>query len=253
MEAVLYISHGSRKKEAASEAVQFLQSVHQKINSTDFEICFLELARPDVLEGVERLVKRGADQIVVQPVLLLSAGHYFKDIPDELAKAKSRYPDVHFYYGKPLGVQDRIVDVLVDRIHESGAALDEDTHLLLVGRGSRHPDTKRSMETIADRLGEKTAHSNISVCYLAALDPRFDEGLQHSLQKSQKTVIVPYLWFTGLLVDSIDRKVETARQNGHDVRVVHYLNDHPHMIEAVADEVKEAIKKEPLLFERHSL
>ncbi|SFJ94599.1 sirohydrochlorin ferrochelatase [Halobacillus dabanensis] len=248
MEAVLYVSHGSRKEEATEEARQFLLTVQNEIDVPLYEICFLELAEPDVLQGIERLVEKGAGKIAVLPVLLLSAGHYFEDIPEEIDKAKGRYPQIEFSYGEPLGVQDRIVDVLVDRIHQLDTTVGTDTNLLLVGRGSRHPDTKPSIEKIASLLAEKTGVPRVDTCYLAAISPRFEEGLQASLNKKGKTIVLPYLWFTGILIQSMEQKIKAAQEENHDVQLAAYLNDHPNMIRATVDRVNEALEK----FKEHS-
>jgi sirohydrochlorin ferrochelatase len=243
MEAVLYVSHGSRRKEATDEALHFLQTVQHQIDVPLYEICFLELAEPDVLEGIERLAERGANKIAVLPVLLLSAGHYFKDIPQEIDKAKARYPEIEFTYGEPLGVQERIVDVLVDRIHQLDTEVDTETNILLVGRGSRHPDTKTSIEKVASLLAEKTGVPRVDTCYLAALSPPFEEALQASLKKEKKTIVVPYLWFTGILIQSMQQKIHEAQADGYDVRLASYLNDHPNMIRSTVDRVNEALGK----------
>jgi len=76
MIGVLYVSHGSRIKEATDEAISFIESVKQSIDIPLQEICFLELAQPDIQQGVEKLIAKGATEISVIPVLLLSAGHY---------------------------------------------------------------------------------------------------------------------------------------------------------------------------------
>ncbi|SDP69714.1 sirohydrochlorin chelatase [Halobacillus aidingensis] len=243
MEAVLYVSHGSRKKEAKDEAIHFLTRVHKEIDVDLYHICFLELADPDVLEGIRKLVEKGADKIAVIPVLLLSAGHYFKDIPNEIEKAKAIYPNLSITYGQTLGVQERITDVLVDRLKELPAELDDTTNVLLVGRGSRHPDTKTSIEYIARVLKEKSGIQHIQTCYLAALSPRFTDAFDESLRKYAKTIVVPYLWFTGLLYDSLESSVQKARGEGHHVDLASYLNDHPNMVQSLVDRVNQALNK----------
>ena len=44
---------------------------------------------------------QGATEISVVPVLLLSAGHYYKDIPEEIERMKAQFPNVKINYGKP--------------------------------------------------------------------------------------------------------------------------------------------------------
>ncbi|QAS51042.1 sirohydrochlorin chelatase [Halobacillus litoralis] len=241
MKAVLYVSHGSRRKEATDEALHFLQNVHQQIGVPLHHICFLELAHPDFHEGIERLVRKGATKVAVLPVLLLSAGHYFKDIPEKIERAEARFPHIEFSYGEPLGVQERIVDVLVDRIQQTGAVIDTETNVLLVGRGSRHPDTKTSIERIARLLKEKTGAPSVEVCYLAALSPSFEEGLKESVNHNEKTIVVPYLWFTGVLIESIKQKINEFTADGYEIYQASYLDTHPNMVRAAADRVHEAL------------
>ena len=155
MQGVLYVCHGSRFPESLSENTSFIQSVMEQIDIQLQELCFLELAKPDILQGIARLVDKGATKIALIPVLLLSAGHYYYDIPVKVNEAIGKYPEVSFSYGKPLGVQNRIVDILVERITEVGTPIHEDAKFLLIGRGSKNPQTKMDIENIGQMFKEK--------------------------------------------------------------------------------------------------
>ncbi len=242
MQGVLYVSHGSRVEEATDEAISCIHAANQNINTSLWEICFLELADPTVIQGIDKLVQRGATSIVIIPVLLLSAGHYYKDIPDEIDKARNHYPNTSFVYGQPLGVQDRIVDVLVERLEEADIAHQTNANILLVGRGSRNPETKRDIETIAQKLKTKLKIAEVDVCYLAAISPTFEEGLNSSLKKSgSQTFVVPYLWFTGILIQSMQKQINELRNADEEIVLCHYLDHHPIMVQALADRVNEAL------------
>ncbi|AQQ53578.1 sirohydrochlorin chelatase [Planococcus lenghuensis] len=243
MQGVLYVSHGSRVEEARREAIEFMQSVRQRVDVALQEICFLELAEPDIAEGIERLIDRGATRIAVVPVLLLSAGHYYKDIPEEIGRAKARHPQVRFQYGEPLGVQDRIVDILVERIEETKAFRHSDALVLLVGRGGRNPEIPRSIEEIAGKLQAKLAVSKVNTCYLAACPPSFDEGLQEAVKGGKpQVIVVPYLWFTGLLMRSMEKKINSLSTKNQEFILCQYLGNHPAMVDALADRVHETLQ-----------
>ncbi|SFF96049.1 sirohydrochlorin ferrochelatase [Halobacillus alkaliphilus] len=243
MQAVLYVSHGSRVEETRKEAVACIEKAQAYVNVPLWKICYLEIASPNVEDGVEELVQKGATEIAVIPVLLLSAGHYYKDLPEEISHVQQRFPSVTFTYGKPLGVQERLVDVLVDRIEAVTDRERTSLNLLLVGRGSRKPETKRDIESIAHKLKSKTHASSVDVCYLAACSPTFEEGLETSLgREGEGTVVVPYLWFTGLLIRSMQKKIEELKAEGHSIEMTHYLQDHPGIVEALADRVNEALQ-----------
>lgn len=245
MQAVLYVSHGSRVKETRHEAMAFMEQVHQKVDVALRETCFLELASPDIGEGIDSLVEQGATSIAVVPVLLLSAGHYYEDIPDEVKKSVLRYPDVRFTYGKPLGVQDRLVEILAERLQETGVERSPEAKILLVGRGGKSSEITRSVEEIAARLAVKAKVPSIDVCYLAASTPSFDEGLQASINSGSKQIfVVPYLWFTGLLVKSMQKKITSLSSEEQQIILCDYLGDHPSMVDALADRVHEALQSE---------
>ena len=243
MQAVLYVSHGSRVEKALREAISFIEMVQKRIDVPLQEVCFLELANPDVAQGIARLVKQGASRIAVIPVLLLSAGHYYKDIPEEIEEAKTDYPEVTFTYGKPLGVQDRIVRILAERVAEIKTEKHEDAGILLVGRGSRMPETTASIEAIAAKLQTATGVAQVDTCYLAACAPSFDEGLQGAVRKARsQTFIIPYLWFTGLLMQSMEQKVDKVQQADRQLILCPYLGNHPVMADALTDRVYQALK-----------
>ncbi|MFZ3577475.1 sirohydrochlorin chelatase [Virgibacillus sp. DJP39] len=246
MQGILYVSHGSRVREATAEAVSFIRSVQQLVDIPLQEICFLELAEPNVEQGIDKLVDRGATSISVVPVLLLSAGHYFKDIPDEVNRAKARHSHISFTYGEPLGMQDRFIEILTDRISETKVVPNLDAKLLLVGRGSRNPETKKIIKEIGQKLKAKTSFNSIDVCFLAACEPSFEQTLQSSLKKDHSQIfIVPYLWFTGVLMNYILDKVKKSNQNHPDIEVVlcRQLGEHPIMVEALKERVYESIVK----------
>ncbi len=245
MQAVLYVSHGSRVKETSHEAMAFMELVHQKVGISLHETCFLELASPNIGEGIRSLIEQGATEIAVVPVLLLSAGHYYEDIPDEVKKSAVRYPDIRFTYGKPLGVQERIVDILVERLKETAVERLPDAKILLVGRGGKSSEITRSIEEIAAKLAVKVNVPNVDVCYLAASSPSFDEGLQASINSGSKQIfVVPYLWFTGLLVKSMQKKISSLSSDEQQIILCQYLGDHPSMVEALAERANEALQSE---------
>lgn len=244
MKAVLYVSHGSRIKEATDEAISFIETVKGTIDIPLQEICFLELAEPDIEHGAKKLIQNGATEIAVIPVLLLSAGHYFKDIPKEIDEIKAEHPEVEFTYGKPLGVQPRLTHILNDRIEETNVTPHDDAKLLVVGRGSYNPQTKIDISAIGNTLSETTEFKNIEVCYLAACEPSFESALEAALKEEHSQIfIAPYLWFTGVLERHIESTVNAHNTNS-EIIVCKHLGHHPSIQEALKDRVLETFTTE---------
>ncbi|MDN3954395.1 sirohydrochlorin chelatase [Sporolactobacillus laevolacticus] len=240
MLAILYVSHGSRVAEGVRQANHFLRQCMDQINVPIQQICYLELVRPDIQEGISRCVRRGADYVIVQPILLLSAGHDKRDIPVEIEKARAIYPNVHFIYGRPFGVDDSIIDILVERIHEKHGGSVQNDSILIVGRGSSDPETPRAFSRICDMLA-KRGISPVSVCYMATAKPLLKEGLELAVEQGPgKVYIVPYLLFSGILMRTIRESIETS-VNRFTFVLCKPLGYHPSLIHLLRKRIQESI------------
>jgi len=207
MQAILYIAHGSRVKEGVEQAVTFLQGVQQEVDVAIQEICFLELATPTIAEGIASCIRKGATAIAVMPILLLAAQHAKHDIPKEMAKAQKLYPYVKFTYGEPLGIHERLIDTLQARIIEKQQP-NSNASVLLIGRGSSDPAVKRDLAKIAKRLRAKYHYKAVDTCFLYGMGPTFEDWLLQVKGKQQQVFIVPYLLFTGILRQSIAKRLQ---------------------------------------------
>ena len=63
---------------------------------------------------------KGATHIAAVPLLLLTAAHAKRDIPEELARASSQYPSVSVAYGKPIGVDQEVVKAVLQGSKKRG-------------------------------------------------------------------------------------------------------------------------------------
>ncbi|MEK5235872.1 sirohydrochlorin chelatase [Paenibacillus sp. FSL L8-0470] len=121
MKTVLLVGHGSRVTEGNDELRKFTSELAARKPELTFVTCFIELASPSIAEGIALCVKGGASTVYVVPIILFAAGHSKLDIPLAMDQAKLKYPGVEFVYGRPVGVQERAVDILLDRIAEATA------------------------------------------------------------------------------------------------------------------------------------
>ena len=116
---VIVLAHGSKVKsgnEGLFKVVEMLRAM-EKWDMVD--ACFLQLAKPGLSEGVKNIVEKGAEKIVVMPLLLFSGNHVLKDIPDEIENEKRKYPEIQFFYARNLGADERIAQIAADRIDEA--------------------------------------------------------------------------------------------------------------------------------------
>lgn len=243
MQAVLYVCHGTRKKSGAQEAINFVQRTMELVDVPVQKYCFLELVSPSIIEGIDQCIQMGATKIAVVPILLLTAVHAKKDIPDVLEQAKKIYENIEFQYGKPLGVQEKLVDILVERIAEQTQARKE-TEVLLVGRGSSDLDAVNDTQKIAELLEQRLHVSSVSKCFLTAATPKFETLLSEKVASGSKhIVILPYLLFTGLLMNGMEKAVQLLHVHpNQEVVLCHHLGNHHHVCELLRARVLETIE-----------
>ncbi len=209
MQAVLYVAHGTRVQQGIEEARNFIERVKPHISIKIQELAFLELAQPDILQGIEQCVKRGATKIAVVPILLLAAQHAKEDIPKLLAQANEQYPQITLTLAQPFGIHPKLIETLYKRILEQQLELVPDAEVLLVGRGSSDPDVARDMEVIAQQLEQTYSFHRVSTCFLYGATPSFEEVVAQLQQRPLKQLfIVPYLLFSGLLRNGIQKKIQ---------------------------------------------
>ncbi|WP_163536624.1 sirohydrochlorin chelatase [Gracilibacillus sp. YIM 98692] len=245
MRSVIYICHGSRLPEAKEEAYQLISKVKRVVEEPIQEMCFLELQDPTLSKTVENVISQGAEQVMIVPVLLLTAGHAKHDIPEMIEKERWKYPEVSFHYGRPIEVEPKMIEVLVDHIRRATTSHVEDYDILLVGRGSSDQQAVSDTETILQMLGDYFPAQTIEKCFLAASKPKFEELLSEKVIHQEKSVmIVPYLLFTGLLITGIKQYVEHfSLKPDQQIIQAEYLGQHDHVVKILKERVIEVRKE----------
>lgn len=241
MDAVLYICHGSRFEMAIKEAISFVEKTKSIVRVPIQEICFLELASPTIQEAIKSCLEQGATRVIVVPVLLLTAAHAKKDIPNELDKVKRRNPGLEIIYGEPFGVQETIVDVLIERL-EAKRRITEDMKIILIGRGSSDPDVVTDLNRIRDILEVKSGVKSIHISFLAAANPLLEELIQEFLEwEIRNVILLPYLLFTGFLDRSIKQLIKRYDLDKYNWTLCHYLGEHPLICNVLQNKVEEVL------------
>lgn len=262
MDAILLVGHGSRDPEGNRELKEFASEVAAKApENTLVETCFLELTRPSIAEGVTACVDRGATRVVLVPIILFAAGHAKIDIPNAIDRAKARYPQVEFVYGRPIGVHEKVVQIMQTRLQEAQPVLvasqggtavaappapvtDEETAVLVLGRGSSDPDANSDFFKMTRMLWEKLPYKWTESSFIGVTQPSFPDGLERCLLLgAKKIIIMPYFLFTGVLIKRIDEMTAefAAAHPDIQVEVGGYFGFHPKLVELVLERAHEGL------------
>lgn len=243
--AILYVGHGTRSKKGAEEAKFFLERVIARVDVPIQEISFLELTEPYIPEGFERCVAKGATEITVVPIFLLTAGHIKEDIPEALAPLRLKYPDVRVDVAPAFGVQERIVDAVSELVSAAVGRVDAADSVLVVGRGSSDPAIHEAFAEMKAGLGKRLGVSRVDVCFLAATTPLFAEGIEKiSMEAAGRVLVVPYLLFAGLLLSEVEREVRKRKRAGQDILLIEPLSRHGVIQDIVVERASVSGKEE---------
>ena len=122
MKFLLLIAHGSRRQSANDEVSRLGERV-AALADNDFDgvvTAFLELAEPDIHQGVASCVEQGADHIVAVPYFLAGGNHVKKDIPAELECARAGSPQVQIEIAQYLGASEAMADLVLGCTRQTG-------------------------------------------------------------------------------------------------------------------------------------
>lgn len=116
MKGILVLAHGSRIEATKNTINQVVDMVREKVKEFPIVIAYMEFCEENIEHGIKALVEQGVDQIKVVPYFLFEGIHIRKDIPEEIQEALKDYPGVTVEMGETLGVDERLADILADRI-----------------------------------------------------------------------------------------------------------------------------------------
>ncbi|MCG5254085.1 sirohydrochlorin chelatase [Brevibacillus agri] len=250
MDAVLFVGHGSKDPEGNEEIRQFVASLAPELDVPIIETCFLEFARPDMLQGLNTCVARGATRVAVIPIILFSAGHAKIHIPAAIDEAKELHPHVQFIYGRPIGIHEEVINILSTRMAEAGFASGEDHDdlaVLVIGRGSSDADANSDIYKMSRLFWERYKARWVETAFMGVTYPLYDEGVERCLKLGAKRIVLlPYFLFTGVLIKRMSDQLEKFRQQYPEAQfeMAEYFGFHPLLKEVMKDRIEEALHGE---------
>lgn len=221
---ILFVGHGTRNPIGARDFLQMADCLAKAIPEAILEPAFMELQQPDIAAGVSRLAARGAQQIVVLPLLLFSAGHAKQDVPDAViaalqSTANSTGSGITTIQAPHLGCHPQLLALSVFRIREQlSASITPDelaaTCLIMIGRGSRDPSATAEMHSYSQQVAKRANLTNLQVGFVAMAQPSMASVFAEVGAGSfRRVLVVPHLLFEGDLLDQVTAQVAAAQKD----------------------------------------
>ncbi|MFV2068998.1 MAG: sirohydrochlorin chelatase [Pirellulales bacterium] len=212
---LLLVGHGTRDVRGIDEFHTLCRRVTKRWGGGPVGHGFLELAKPTIRSGLDRLAREGVRHVVAVPVLLGEASHAKEDIPQVVAAAE-RSTGVSVELAGPLACHPQIVRLSLRRccraIEASQPVPPAGTCLILVARGSSDRQAAEQIGRFAALRVDPSRFAVVRTAFLTAASPLLEEALRNAGQEAWTRVIVqPHLLFHGQLVGQVAEHVARLR------------------------------------------
>ena len=237
----MVVGHGTADAVGADETRQVAALVAKMVPDVAVELGFLEVIGPSIGEALERLAARGCTEVVAAPLLLFTAGHARRDVPEALGDGAARTGLV-VRQSEALGCHPDIMVLAQRRRREALAKLPlmpaENTVLLMMGRGSSDPTAHSQLHDFAvascqAQIKQEQISRDQTTCpappagsfqtrielgFVAAARPTLDEAIANAAagpraaSAVKRVVVQPHLLFHGHVEEQVTAAVARARQ-----------------------------------------
>jgi sirohydrochlorin ferrochelatase len=117
--AILMMAHGSRIAEANDAAREVAAMVKEMTGYEIVEVSFRELHEPNIQQGIDACVARGAERILLMPYFLFMGAHVQHDLPEEIEEGQKRHPGLIMEMGGHLGAHRKLAEIESERVSEA--------------------------------------------------------------------------------------------------------------------------------------
>lgn len=232
-DGIVLMGHGSRDAAGVREFLALAEALAARAGPLPVEPGLLErypggggeLDPPSIQGAIDRCVARGARRIAAVPAVLFAGGHGTRDMPAEVERARQRHPVVDLRLADLIGIDDALLDRLVQRAYTALAGLPplpaHQTALLLVTSGSARREANADVFKAARLLADRAAGRPVEVAFLRLSRPYLQDAIHRCARLGARRVIVlPLLLNTGLLARRIPRKLVWLRRELPELELI---------------------------------
>ena len=113
----LLLLHGSARKSAIEAASEMVETLSLQFSCSNFLVCFLRGAAPDLVTAMHDAVSLGAHKIQLIPLLILPGTHIDEDIPVEVAAFKTKHPEIEVEINSCLVKDSDFLNLIAAKLH----------------------------------------------------------------------------------------------------------------------------------------
>lgn len=115
---IIVLGHGSRAEKAREVFSELVDRLGKRLENIRVGGASMELASPTLEEKVSQFAGREIEHIVILPLFIYPGVHVQEDITAQIADLREEYPELEFTLADVLGADDRLVEILMERLEE---------------------------------------------------------------------------------------------------------------------------------------
>jgi sirohydrochlorin cobaltochelatase len=123
---VLLVGRGSTDREANRVFHSVGEVLSREVAFRGVRCCFVSLAEPDVVAGIQACVATGARRVLVMPYFVHS-GILVTRIGEQSTVARARFPETEIVVGRPFGAHPHLVALIWERARSTLWSLPDST------------------------------------------------------------------------------------------------------------------------------
>ena len=238
---LILAAHGSADPRSPANTRAIAGHLRRVAPELDVRVAFCEHNTPSLPEALRGVGGAGGiGEIIVAPFLLASAYHARTDIPTLIGGSKPAGINVMIRQAGVLGEDDRLIQVMRQRLGEAGASrFDAGLGVLTVAVGSSNPAANTRTARVAEALCRGTRWAGSEICFATGAEPSLEQAAERLRARgATRLMIAPWFLAHGTITD---RVAGYARRHG--IPMAEPLGAHRLVAATVLDRVEAVLSE----------
>ncbi|MDR7619567.1 sirohydrochlorin chelatase [Staphylococcus argenteus] len=235
MNGNIIIAHGMRRGQQ-NKALETFISELIKDEIHHYHIAFLESEHQDLETVMTTLIQNGVIHFKIVPLLIFSATHYLKDIPNIIREMEQMYPGITVEVSEPLGTHPLMTKIIMQRIDDALVDEEQQVGIVVVAHGNingkytkAHDEVQTCVQTLQlnHPTYARTLYGSIS----------FTLDLKDIAKQYQRLIVVPLFLYDGRLVNKVKQQINDMAINT-DIHITPSINFDPILKRIIKDRLE---------------
>jgi len=109
---LVLLAHGSKNPEWAAQFRKLTADLRNEMGAEAVYLCFMENAQPGLMEIAREIMKTSARKYRLLPMFMAKGAHFHEDIPAEMAKVKTAFPELESELLEPIGLHPLFFELM---------------------------------------------------------------------------------------------------------------------------------------------